>query len=438
MCHYFTLLGVVWAFVFLDRRSGGGLAAAVLCGLTATYSIANGLLVWPVGLLLLLVLGARRALVLSWGVASVVATALYFYRFQMPGGTLPVERSLRGLYRIASFGVASLGAPLGAGSMDWSRAAGLAVAVAVAAIAWRWRREGLALARREALPAALVLFALLSCAMIAVGRAGSGIPPLESRYIAYSSLALMGVCMILGLRSRRPEAGADGRLWLAAAMALLVPGLIAANLWGLRQCRDWRNLRLREKFLLQTWASQPDEALAGLYFVPEVRRMAPYLQAARLGPFGEPQDLLLLVRWREGATAGEILPGRPVEQTFVCNVETLWEAGPVVATYGRPNRSTLSVSLWDGNRRLVSRAVPLAGLPDSSWISLPLAEPLHGCRGRRLTIRLESPDAAPGDAASVWTYPAYYQGSLRQAGVPVLPGRAAGLELNAYHFNLLQ
>ena len=26
-------------------------------------------------------------------------------------------------------------------------------------------------------------------------------------------------------------------------------GLIAANLWGLRQSRDWRNLRLREKFL---------------------------------------------------------------------------------------------------------------------------------------------------------------------------------------------
>ena len=436
MCHYFTLLGVIWAFVFLDRRSAGGLAAAVLCGLTATYSIANGLLIWPVGLLLLFVLRARRALAVAWTAASLLATALYFYRFQVPGGTPPVARDLQGLYRVASFGIAALGSPLGAGNMDWSRAAGLAVAVAIAAIAWRWRREGLELARREALPGALILFALLSCGMIAVGRAGSGIPPLESRYIAYSSLALMGAYLILGLWSRGE--GPAGRLWLVGATALLVPGLIAADLYGLRQAKQWRALRLREKFLLQTFDSQPDEALTGLYFVPEVRRMAPYLRAARLGPFAEPRDVLLLVRWREGTVAGEILPDRPIEQTFVCDVDTLWEGGPVLASLGRPNRSTVAVSLWEGERRLGARSVPLAGLADSSWISVPLAEPLHGCRGRRLTFRLESADATPGNAASAWLYPAYYGGRLRQGGVEGPPGRVLGLELNAYRFGLLE
>jgi hypothetical protein len=433
MCHYFTLAGVVWALVLLDRPSGGRLAAAVLCGLTATYSIANGLLIWPVGLVLLLVQKARRGLVAAWAVASVVATGAYFYRFQLPPGP-PMPRGLPGLYKVASFFVAVLGAPLGAGSMDWSRAAGLAILLALAAVAWRWRREGLELARKEALPGALILFALLSCGMIAAGRAGYGVPPLESRYIAYSSLALMGIFMILGLR-RGEEAG---RLWLAGAIALLVPGLIAANLWGLRQARDWRNLRLREKFLLQTWASQPDEALTGLYFVPELRRAAPYLQDERLGPFGEPRDLLVLVRWREGSMAGEILPGQPVEQAYVCDVGTLWEAGPVLSTYGRQNRSTVAVSLWEGSRRLGARTVPLAGLPDSSWISIPLAEPLRDCRGRRLTFRLESPDARPGDAGSVWTYPSYYEGGLAQPGAAPMPGRTAGLEVNAMHFGLLQ
>lgn len=437
ICHYFTLLGVVWALVFLDRRSGGGLAAAVFCGATATYSIANGLLVWPVGLALLLAQGARRSLTVAWTVASVVLTSLYFYRFTMPPGGTPVSRDLAGLYRLASFGIAALGAPLGAGNMDWSRAAGLAVAGAILAVAWRWRRQGLSWMRGEALPGALILFAVLSCGMIAFGRAGSGIPPLESRYIAYSSLALVGVYMILGLWSRRQEVPA-GRLWLTGATALLVPGLIAANLYGLRQARDWRNLRLSEEFLLQTFESQPDEALTGLYFVPELRKSAAYLRAERLGPFGEPRKLLLLVRWREGQIAGEILPGRPVEQRFVCDVETLWEAGGVLSTYGRRNRSSVAVSLWEGERRLGSRTVPLAGLADSAWISVPLAEALHGCRGRRLAMRFESADAKPGDAASVWTYPRYYDGELRQAGAPILPGRALGLELNAYHAGLLQ
>ena len=434
MCHYFTLLGVVWALVFLARGSAGGLAAAVLGGATASYSIANGLLVWPVGLLLLLVQGARRSRVAAWTVASVVMTSLYFYHFQKPGGMPPPAHDLAGLYRLASFAVATLGAPLGAGSMDWSRAAGLAVIVAVVAVAWRWRRQGRPAMREEALPGALILFSLLSCAMIAYGRASSGVPPLESRYIAYSSLALIGVYLILGLWSRRGAPA--GRLWLAGATALLVPGLLAADLFGLREAKGWRALRLREQFLLQTSELQPDEALTGLYFVPELRRMVPYLQAERLGPFDEPPSLLLLVRWREGQVAGEILPGRPIEQTFVCDVDTLWDVDGVLSTYGRQNRSTVGVSLWEDGRRLGGRTVPLAGLADSSWIEVPLAGPLHGCRGRRLTMRFESADATPGNAASVWTYPRYYDGELRQAGAPVLPGRAVGLEINARHAGL--
>jgi len=437
MCHYFTLAGVVWAFVLLARRTVPGLIAAIFCGLVASFSIANGLLVWPVGLALLLAWGGHRGLTAAWTVSSVAATAGYFYRFQMPGGAPPLSHDLRGLYRVVSFGTAALGAPIGAGSVDWSRAAGLAVTAVALAIAWRWLREGRERLRQEALPGALILFALLSCGMIAVGRAAYAIPPLESRYIAYSSLALMGIYLIITLWSRRKEAAA-GRIWMAGATSLLIPGLIAANLSGLRDARQWHNLRLQEKFLLQTSESQPDEALTGLYFLPELRRMVPYLRAERLGPFHEPQDLLLLVRWREGRMAGEILPDRPVEQSFVCPVGTLWELGVPVATFGRQSRSTLQLSLWDGERRLGFRSVSMAGVADAAWISMALAQPLDGCHGHRLTLRIDSPDAAPGNAGSIWTYPRYYDGQLRQAGTPDLTGRAAGLEINAVHFGILQ
>lgn len=57
--------------------------------------------------------------------------------------------------------------------------------------------------------------------------------------------------------------------WRAAAAALLIPGLLAANLWGFRAARQWRSARLQEKFLLQTSEMQPDEALAGLYRFPD-------------------------------------------------------------------------------------------------------------------------------------------------------------------------
>ena len=430
ICHYFTLLGVIWALVFLARRNWMGLALAVLCGLMASFSIANGLLVWPVGFLLLLVWRVRWPLLVSWAGASAAAILLYFYRFQFPPGhTATMTYDLRGIYRVASFGVASLGAPLAAGNMDWSRAAGLAVLLLIAAILLGWWREGRERLRRESLLGALILFSLLSSAMITVGRVAMGIPPLESRYIAYSSLALMGGYLLVTLWGRRE--------WLAGALVLLIPGLIAANLYGLRESKQWRNTRLQEKFRLQTFESQRDEDLAGLYFVSELRRIAPYLRDERLGPFNEPQDVLLLVRWREGQPAGEILPERPVEQAFVCPVEELREAGVPVDSLGRKNQATLLVSLWEGGRKLGSRTVPGAALAATQWISVPLEEPLEDCQGRRLRVRLESPDAAPGNAVSVWTYPRYYEGELRQAGAPALPGRVVGLELNAFHFGLL-
>ena len=435
ICHYFTLLGVVWGLVFLAAESPGGLVAAIGCGFLASYSIANGLLIWPVGLLFLLVRGARRSLMVAWTIASLVLGGAYFYRFALAPGTQTAAHDLAGLYRFASYAVTALGAPLGAGSVDWSRAAGLALASAVAAIVWSWQRRGLPALREEAIPAALILFALLSCAMIAFGRVASGTPPLESRYIVYSSLAWMGVYMLAVLWSRRGEP--DGRAWLAGALALLLPGLLAAEVFGLRECKGWQILRLRERYLLQTADAQPDEALAGIYFVPEIRRLVPYLRAERLGPFAEPQDLLFLVRWREGESAGEILPDRPLEQTFVCNVDTLYEAGAVLSTFGRKNRSNLAASLWEGDRQLAARPVPLGGLADHSWVSLAPPEPLHGCKGRTLTLRFITADATPGDAASVWTYPSYYPGELRQAGRPILPGRATGLEINAYHFGAL-
>jgi hypothetical protein len=334
---------------------------------------------------------------------------------------------------LANYALAALGAPLGAGSLDWSRAAALAVVALLLTIVLSWRRSGREELAREAPLGALVLFGLLSCAMIAYGRAASAISPLESRYIAYSTVAVVGVWLLVVVQGRQPAA--------AAALALLLPGLLAANLWGLREAKVWRLQRLQDAFLMETAESQPPEALEGRYGRAELLRVVPFLRARRLGPFAGPPDVLLLVRWREGSVAGEVLPGRPLEERFVCPVGRLWEAGVAVSTLGRVNTSTLSISLWEGERLLARRTLPGSSLAEARWESISLAEPLPHCQGRVLTLRLESPDAAPGNAASAWTYPRYYEGELRQAGLegaaPLAADRSLGLELNAFHAGLL-
>jgi len=72
------------AAVVVHRKRGGKLflTAAILCAIAATYSMSNGMLIWPIlaGAALLLRLGARQTLVITLcGAASV---ALYFFHYQ--------------------------------------------------------------------------------------------------------------------------------------------------------------------------------------------------------------------------------------------------------------------------------------------------------------------------------------------------------------------
>jgi hypothetical protein len=183
--------------------------------------------------------------------------------------------------------VISLGAPLAGGSLAWGFAVGGLLIACAAATAFGWWRNGRERLREEALPAALFLCGLLSCAMIAVGRAALW-APLQSRYITYSSLAVIGayllVCQALWRRGETPAASPR----FAAVLGLLAAGLVAANLDGFDQARDWRLARLRERALLRTFERRSDAELASLYFVPELRKLAPYLRDERLGPFADP------------------------------------------------------------------------------------------------------------------------------------------------------
>ncbi|HET7469869.1 MAG TPA: hypothetical protein VFJ81_09355, partial [Gemmatimonadales bacterium] len=204
MCFYFTVLGVVWALVFLARRTLGGLLLAMGCGVMASFSILNGFVVWPAGLLALLAWRERPGRIALWIAAGLASVLVYLRNFQIAPNTHPVALDPAGLVRIARFTVTALGAPLGAGSVPWSAALGLTVLAAVLALAIRWRREGRERWAAEALPAALVLFGLLSCGVIAVGRASDPIAAVESRYVAFSSLGLVGLYLCIARAAEGP------------------------------------------------------------------------------------------------------------------------------------------------------------------------------------------------------------------------------------------
>jgi len=438
MCHYFTAAGTVWALVFLARRDAAGLFLAVLCGLVASLSVLNGLLIWPLGLALGLALGERPARMIGWAGAGVATFLLYFFDFQRPPGLAAPH--LQELPRAAKYALTLLGAPLAAGSFAWSRTFGLALVCLMAAVVVRWLREGRERLRGEAIPAALILFGLLSCAMIAIGRAATLVTPLESRYVAYTSLAFVGAYLLAGLAAERRGAPFIGFSWFAATLALVATGVIAADLQGFHDAKLWQIARLRDQFLLQTYERQPDEALGGSAFAAHLRATAPYLRTERLAAFAEPQRVLLLTRWQEREAAGPVAPGRSIEQRLSCPVNVLRDAAVALSREAAPDASNVSISVWTSGRRLAARDLPVTALASGwvGWVEVPLPAPLYNCQGRVLTVRIESRDATPATQITVWIYPSYYDGELRQAGRSWSPDRSLGLSLNAFHFGLLR
>lgn len=437
-CHYFTVVGFVWALVCLDHPGWGRFTAAVFFGLLASFSVFNGLLVWPIGLLLLLVRGERPAVSAAWLMAGVVTVALYFtgYQFHVPLRA-PLDFSPGGLARSGWYGLTVLGAPLAAGSVQWGLILGTLVAATAAVTAWGWWRDGYARWREDVLPGALLIFGLLSCALVSVARA-TMISPLQSRYVTHASFALIGAYLLVCTASWRRGTAPGASPRLVAMLGLLAAGLAAAQLEGLERARAWKVGRLTEKFLLQTFDRQLDASISPLFFdLADLKRLVPYLRDERLGPFASPQDLLLMMRWQEGTPLQEILPGRAVEQTLVCPVAELRDVAVVFATYARPNTSHLQVTVDTAEHRLGARTLSAAGLKDSGWVEIPLDEPLFDCQGREIRIRIETSDATPGNAVTSWTYPPYYQGSLRQGDLAV-PDRSLGVALNGFQLRVLK
>jgi len=436
-CHYFTLLGFVWALVFLERSGPGWFAGAVAFGFLSSFSIINGLLVWPVGLFLLVVTGKRRGAAIGWVVAGLGAAALYFHGFQQPHGTSTPEVSLGSLYRISRYFLTALGAPLAGGSVPWGLIFGLGICVVALMTLRAWQRGGRETMAAGAMPASLLLFGLLSCALIAAGRTGM-IPPLESRYISYSSMAVIGAYLLLEADSRRRGTKLAENATFAVAIAMVACGLVASNLDGLAKARDWRLARTIEKYELQTFDRQPDIVLRNHYFVDKIRQETPWLKAHRLGPFADRQELLIPGRGGEQPVMLELRPGESVAQTIVAPIDEIHDVAVEIHTNVVDDRAKLLVSFESGDGVVASTLVPARRMNPQNWLRLPLPRPEPHSFGRRFVLKVTLEGRVdPGGSVSVATYPRYYEGALLQRS-SVLDDRVVAIGLDAVRLGIIR
>lgn len=243
-------------------------AAAGLCAV-ATYSYANGMLLWPLaGFVLFATRGASRRTIAPWlllALSGAASLALYFRGYQHPGGHPGLGVALRAPADAVLSVLAFIGSSLSfEGRLQvrpfWIAAVAGGVVVAMLAVlcaaAFRARADG-RLVRAAGTWACLAAYGLGSAVLTVVGRLGFGREyMLVSRYVAFSSTTLAAAAFLTGVVWAHWRN--EGRTRQVAALSHVASALAAAYLvlWGLSawECRahlnEWRRTRLQARALL--------------------------------------------------------------------------------------------------------------------------------------------------------------------------------------------
>ncbi len=274
-------------------------AAAALCGVAATFSFANGMAVWPAGLVAIAAAapGTRRRRLAVWSGTAVAAAVAYRWGYQgfdrPPAGyELAVFRHP---WNAARMFVALAGNNFGAGTIPAMTVAGVVVLTLSAVVLvglWRLRRGD----RRDLPWLALGCFGMLSVAAVTLGRSfvwERMVTP--SRFLTVAMFLPVALVVLAsrcgvelwGRGGWRRAAVAAGALLLAAAAVLQQARGVELG-WEMGAAH--RALKLRTLPCLLHYRSADVECLRGVYVADGelVRERAATLERWRLGPFADP------------------------------------------------------------------------------------------------------------------------------------------------------
>jgi hypothetical protein len=262
---------------------------AVILALVSTFSFSVGLILWPVGTVLLWWRERSRAAdgtdtdwwaLVLWLGGVVLAVTLFF-----TGYRLPSRQPGANLFRVAKYLLASWGMAL-TNDVTMAMATGAAVAclavLLVAAIAREHRPTPQCL-----FPLGLMALALGNTFLLAQGRVHEGVgQALSGRYASLMLLLFVGLYLSV-LHNRRHLRHGD--LYLGATVALLAVGIPVGWAHGLSDGRYFNERRrvFASRILNRQYAS--DAHIAQIHLATAyVRAGADFLETQRLNLFHDP------------------------------------------------------------------------------------------------------------------------------------------------------
>ncbi len=177
MAWYLVLLSLAMAIAFLDRLrfTWPVFSVAIVVAIVGSYSSLQGLLIWPIGLVLLYQRRRPVRALIVWVMVAGATTVLYFHNFTSSKAFNPRETILKGPFDAVKFFIFALGDIAGVQETKnepangWVMAFGVVILVLAVLVLLRW---GLRRDEHSAAPIgiALILYGLLFDALITQGR----------------------------------------------------------------------------------------------------------------------------------------------------------------------------------------------------------------------------------------------------------------------------
>lgn len=222
-----VMLGLYLLTRGAERQAWLYILGSIACGIVATYSSGNGMLLWPVLILGALLLRIPKAQLFTLAIAAVVSVAVYFIGYQS-SNDLNVLAMLRHPFYLAGFLASYLSMPFGAiGNATFALIIGSANLLTFLFALYVARRHGLLRSKLSILLFGSYVFILLTAILTAAGRMN----PADHQFIAakaarYVSLPLVNWAVLLLAviwlsSSRKWEIFSAGNLLFIAAMMFL-------------------------------------------------------------------------------------------------------------------------------------------------------------------------------------------------------------------------
>lgn len=180
--HFQIVLLAGASIVAVSRGTRVGLAVGGFFALLATFTLAHGIMVWPVGAGMLALERRWRDLI-AWAVMTVVAMAGFLIGFEVNASHEFAGTSFDAFMEIAGYWLSLVGAVPAIGNSCVAPWFGLGL---LGTLGWLARQGH---ARREPVAFALAGFAIAALALIAFGRAAQSGGVIHSRYMVLSALA---------------------------------------------------------------------------------------------------------------------------------------------------------------------------------------------------------------------------------------------------------